>query len=247
MSEIGSSDWGNLHWVNLGLDLAAIAARNSVYPLLVCEERKSTCISLGSSTLYVGFTGVELGYTQTLMTQLEGQWDTFMLDLRAVAVPAKFGQNFFLFSDLLGRRLQWLNPKSLFCSNCKYMNTTVERENHFAFDKKQKQNVENKNPLNETVNRACEFWFNGKEAHLICNALTVRPNLENGIYFPVRVKSLLCGCAHHYFVNLFVTGTCLNVKTILFNQSFSVQFSEEEVVFLNMFIYYFVLICIHTL
>lgn len=59
------------------------------------------------------------------------------------------------------------------------MNTTGKGGNYFVFDKKQEQNVENKNPLNETVNHVCELWFNGKEEHLIYNALTMRTHFEN--------------------------------------------------------------------
>ena len=56
------------------------------------------------------------------------------------AVP-EMGQKMFLFRCLLGGRLPWLNPKSLFCSNCKYERTRTQLGQEdiiFLSDKEQK-------------------------------------------------------------------------------------------------------------
>lgn len=44
--------------------------------------RWSTCVSLGSGTLCVRFTGVQLRPAHPLMARLEGHWSTFLLELR---------------------------------------------------------------------------------------------------------------------------------------------------------------------
>lgn len=75
-------------------------------------------------------------------------------------VLAKMGQKMFLFRCLLGERLPWLNPKSLFCSNCKYTSTWTQlgkEEIIFSLTGNKKENVKNKNPINKTVHSVCEL------------------------------------------------------------------------------------------
>lgn len=61
------------------------AGRNSAFPLLMrCRKGGLLVFFLGSgSTLCVGFKGVELSLIQTLMTKLEGQCNTFLLEEKA--------------------------------------------------------------------------------------------------------------------------------------------------------------------
>lgn len=83
------------------------------------------CFSWRQHTV-LGLQGGE-SLIQTLMTKLEGHRDTFLLDLKAETRKlAKMEQKIFLFRCLLGERLPWLNPKSLFCSNCKYTSTWTQ-------------------------------------------------------------------------------------------------------------------------